>query len=120
MPPEEGEGAARLKSALLVAALQRRAEAEGGFAAVLARGDAAAGAILVILAERGRTACLLERVLHPGGRYVWQDVALRQRGDEEDVKRFLARRRDFDPDLWIVELDVASAERFAAEMNESV
>ena len=35
----------------------------------------------------------------------------------EEFKTFLERRRKFDPDLWILELDIASAERFAAEMN---
>jgi hypothetical protein len=35
--------------------------------------------------------------------------------------RSIARRKErFDPDIWLIELDVASAERFAAEMNESV
>ena len=33
------------------------------------------------------------------------------------VAALLARRRRVDPDLWAVELDVASSERFAAEMN---
>ena len=37
--------------------------------------------------------------------------------NEEQFQRFLERRRKYDPDLWILELDIASAERFAAEMN---
>ena len=43
----------RLASSVLVTALIRKAEAEGGFGAVLAKGDASAGSILVILTERG-------------------------------------------------------------------
>lgn len=107
---------ARLASSVLVAALLRQAEVEGGFGAVLARGDATAGAVAVILAERGKRKCLLERLLQSDGSYAWQD-ATPAGEDEADFRRRLERRREFDPDLWIIELDVASAERFAAEMN---
>ena len=107
---------ARLTSAILVSALRRRAEAEGGFGAVLAKGDPTAGAIAVILAEKGRKACFLERLLQPDGAYAWQDSG-QDVDNEEDFQRFLTRRRNVDPDLWILELDIASAERFAAEMN---
>ena len=31
------------------------------------------------------------------------------------VSDYWQRRRSRDPDLWVVELDIASAERFAAE-----
>jgi hypothetical protein len=108
--------AGRLASSVLVTALIRRAQQEGGFGAVLAKGDATAGAIAVILAEKGRKACFLERLLGPDGRYAWepsgQDI-----DNEEEFSAFLLRRRKYDPDLWILELDIASAERFAAEMN---
>jgi hypothetical protein len=108
----------RLASSVLVGALLRRAQQEGGFGAVLAKGDPMAGAIAVILAEKGRKACFLERLLQPDGHYAWQS-ARQEIENEEEFKSFLERRRRFDPDLWILELDIASAERFAAEMNES-
>jgi hypothetical protein len=110
----------RLRSELLVTALRRRAEAEGGSGAVLARGDSISGAILVILAERGRKALILERVLNMQGGYKWQDVSGQAGKNEELTTLFLARRRKFDPDLWLIELDVPSAERFTSEMNEGV
>jgi hypothetical protein len=111
---------ARLQSSVMVSALKRRAESEGGFAAVLAKGDADAGAILVILAERGRKLRILERALQPDGLYSWRDVASQVIEKEEQIDELLGRRRKYDPDLWIIELDVASAERFAAEMNDAV
>jgi hypothetical protein len=110
----------RVTADLLVGALRRRAESEGGFAAVLARGDSVAGAILVILAEKGRKARLLERVLDVAGTYRWQDLSGQALQNEEETTKFLARRRKNDPDLWLIELDVPSAERFTAEMNDSV
>ncbi len=45
-----------------------------GFAAVLNKGDPTAGAVLVILNEKGRKARVLERALQPGGTYSWQDI----------------------------------------------
>jgi hypothetical protein len=111
---------ARLQSSILVNALQRRAESEGGSAAVLAKGDPAAGAVLVILAERGEKISILERLLEDGERYVWREVGKQALANEEEFKKFLDRRRRFDPDIWLIELDIASAERFAAEMNSGV
>ena len=103
---------ARIAASVLAGALIRRAEGEGGFGAVLARGDSTAGSILVILLERGGNPRLLERILQSDGNYSW-----RESGTDVEVPGFVARRRRFDPDLWVLELDVPSAERFAAEMN---
>jgi hypothetical protein len=111
---------ARLQSSILVGALIRRAESHGGFAAVLAKGDPSAGSVLVILAERGRKVRILERTLQGDGRYSWQETAVQALEHEEKTEKFLARRRSFDPDIWLIELDVPSAERFTAEMNEAV
>jgi hypothetical protein len=110
----------RLQSSILVGALLRRAESVGGFAAVLAKGDPSAGSVLVILAEKGRKLRICERALQSDGRYYWQAVGSQAIGNTEETERFLARRRSFDPDIWLIELDVPSVERFAAEMNESV
>ena len=111
---------ARLPTNLVVGGLLRRADSEGGFAAVLAKGDSQAGSILVILAERGRKLRILERLLQPDGQYLWRAVLDQVAENTEEVEKFLARRRKFDPDLWLIELDVPSAERFAAEMNLAV
>lgn len=106
----------RLASSVLVTALLRRAEAEGGFGAVIAKGDRTAGSIVLVLTERGKKACFLERLLQSDGSYAWQE-SRQGVGDAADFQAFLDRRRRTDPDLWILELDIPSAERFAAEMN---
>jgi hypothetical protein len=95
---------ARLTAGFLVSALIRRAEALGGNGAVLARGDATAGALLIQLSERGIAGDLLERRLDGKGGYIWSPIG----PDEEDKRAdYIARRRRGDPDLWIIELDVA-------------
>ncbi|HEV2865126.1 MAG TPA: DUF1491 family protein [Allosphingosinicella sp.] len=106
----------RIASSVLVSALLRRAEGEGGFGTVLAKGDATAGAVAVILLERGANPRVFERALQPEGRYAWRESALAGESPQ-DLAALLDRRRRFDPDLWIIELDIASSERFAAEMN---
>jgi len=108
----------RLASEVLVGALLRLAEQSGGFGTVLTRGDGDSGAILLLIAERGRPALLLERALQRTGDYLWAE-ALRQRaGDQNDelFDKFLTRRRNFDPDSWVLELDTASAERLTAQI----
>ena len=106
---------ARLASGLIVNALIRRVNAAGGSAMVLAKGDAEAGAILVLTLERGVNPGFFERGIGPDG-----ESALVRSGpaafeDSGAVSDYWQRRRSRDPDLWVVELDIASAERFAAE-----
>jgi hypothetical protein len=107
----------RLATSVLVSALIRRAQGEGGFAAVLAKGDASAGAILLVLTEKGAKTELYERMLDPRGGYTWSLVLAQAVEKPAEVPDFIARRRRFDPDLWVVELDIPSIERFAAGMN---
>jgi hypothetical protein len=109
--------APRLASSVLATALIRKAEGEGGFGAVLAKGDATAGSILVILLERNGNPRIFERLLQAGGTYSWQESGSQRIENPQEVPGFIARRRRFDPDLWVLELDVPSGERFAAEMN---
>ena len=106
---------ARLTSALLVSAMVRRMQAAGGHAMVLAKGDATAGAILIVLADRGCTQAIVERTLGPDGY-----VLLRTGPDAPDapgvLADYLARRRTRDPDLWVLELDGAAAEAVAGDV----
>jgi hypothetical protein len=105
----------RLAAGLLVSALIRRVEVAGGSAMVLARGDATAGALLIQLAERGVAGPLLERTLDSRGRYVWTSAGPEDSGARSD---YIARRRRSDPDLWVVELDVADAAKIVADVAD--
>ena len=58
---------ARIATGVLVNALIRRAEGAGGSAMVLARGDATAGAVLLLLVDRGANPRFVERGLGPDG-----------------------------------------------------
>lgn len=109
----------RLTSRMTVDALFRRVRAAGGFATVLARGDEQAGAIILVCADRGRPTALLERTMDRDGLYRWTRCGPDGGESTGDRDVYLARRRARDPDLWLVELDIADAERFAAETNAS-
>ena len=108
---------ARLASSVLASGLIRLAESQGGFGSVLAKGDPTAGALAVLLVERGSNPRLFERLLMPDGTYGWQESTPANLSGPGELQALIERRRRFDPDLWLIELDIASSERFAAEMN---
>lgn len=92
--------------------LLRRIDALGGFGAVLARGDATAGAIAIVTHSRepGVEDVLLSPMPAPTGGYEWLAMA-----SGEAIPGWIERARRYDPDLWIVELDIPDAARFVAE-----
>lgn len=105
----------RLRSRFLIDLLVRRTEAVGGFATILARGDDASGVILVQCSDRGVPGPLLERRLAIDGGHVWESVGPNDPDDLESSTNYRERRRKADPDLWIIELDIADAARLVAE-----
>jgi hypothetical protein len=107
---------ARLTSTMLVSALVRGADQRGGSAMVLAKGDATAGGILLLTYYKGADPRFFERGLGPEGVPALIRTGPQDIGDEAAVTDYWRRRRSFDGDLWVVELDIADAERFAAEM----
>ncbi len=117
--PAELLDPSRLPSHLMVDALIRKAQAAGGFAAVLRRGEAMGGAILLQFLERGRFAGFAERMFDLDGKARLEFVGPVPGEDghegEEALAAYRERRGARDPDLWIIELDIAEAKRFAAE-----
>ena len=112
-------GTPRLSSVMLVSALMRRVQAAGGFATVLHRGDDNAGAVLVECADRGQRQILLERATDFDGIDHWRSVGSSVGGAEADDMAHTAmieRRHKNDPDIWVIELDIANAERFTVDL----
>jgi hypothetical protein len=105
--------AARLAASVEASSLMRRVTADGGFATIIAKGDAERGTLLLIVTERGRHFAVLERMLESDGAYSWQRTGLAS-GTSAHAE-WLQKRRRNDPDLWLIELDVPDAERFIAE-----
>jgi hypothetical protein len=107
---------ARLASHIEVSGLIRRAEAAGGNAMVLRRGDSDAGAILLLIAERGIVAGVLERSVTLDDRYAWHFRNAEEIERKQDINHYVDGRAAIDPDIWVLELDIPQAQRFAAEL----
>lgn len=100
----------RLKSHIFVSALLRRAFALGGYAAVLRKGAEDAGAIFI----RQRTRMGTETLFAPAPQNFFDDgadtgrkfeIRLKDR-DGDAVDDALSREIRFDPDCWIVEIEL--------------
>ena len=94
-------------ASLLVPAIVRQVQAEGGFATVLAKGSAYGSALLVVAREGGRLRAF-EKIPHLSGEADWRMAA----EGESEVAAFIERQRRFDADLWVLELDIAKPARF--------
>ena len=103
---------ARLPAHLEVSGLLRAVEAAGGFAMVLNKGEREAGTIVVVCTENGATRRIFERMPNPDGARKWTLVQTENIENKPKFDEYLARRRAQDRDLWIIELDIADAERF--------
>ena len=100
----------RVTTDLWVSSVLRRAFSAGGFAAVARRGAAEAGAVLLLRRDRLGTIALYA----PAAQTSYDGARPRERlftpvldgADEEEVARRIERETRFDPDLWVVELEV--------------
>ena len=107
----------RLASKLLASALGRSVESAGGFGMILAKGDAEAGAILIVALEKGQITGLYERQMAADMRYVWTGIGPQALDNKAEIDEFVERRRARDPDLWVIELDIPNAPQFIAEFD---
>jgi hypothetical protein len=105
----------RLPASVEATAIIRRAEVGGDFAVVLRKGDEERGALVLVIGSRGHHVTCLERVLSLDAGYRWQTVGPSAGAGSPEVAQFLAKRQRIDPDSWLIELDIASPERFIAE-----
>ena len=109
----------RLPAHLEAAGFLRGAEEAGGFGTLLKKGDADRGAIILIIGNRGRHFGCLERTLSRDGIYRWEQVGPARDAGAETMTDWSQKRVSFDSDLWLIELDVPSPERFIAETTSS-
>jgi hypothetical protein len=107
----------RLPASLEAAALIRQVESAGGFAIVAKRGDPDRGALVLQVIERGVPKAWLERRMGTDFAYRWSIESDGEAPTSEKFRKLSAERTRFDPDCWLIELDIPDAERFVAEMT---
>ena len=100
----------RLKSAIWVKALIRRCDLAAIPVAVLARGDDDAGAILLKFSGRDTGCLVLSQARGRDGELFWMKATGSVAVAEADADAYIERQRRRDPDLWVVEIENASAE----------
>ena len=93
----------RLTTEIWVAAYRKRLDLAGITAFIVSKGDATAGAVLIKCATLDGQATAYQRTfdLQTGDR-IWDTLI---EGSEADVDQSIAKQRQFDPDLWVIEIE---------------
>ena len=96
---------ARLASKIWVGALTARCQAAGLAVYVLHKGDEERGGVMIKHRVAADKVVLFEPGLLADGRRGWQSLTGEKPGDEASVDARIVKRRRFDPDLWVIEID---------------
>ncbi|MBD2843198.1 DUF1491 family protein [Erythrobacter rubeus] len=104
----------RLPAHLEVSSLIRSAEANGGIATVLSKGERDAGTILLVTMYRGENVRLFERMPQLDGSRTFMATKSQDPEKKHEFSEYLNRRSEQDPDIWVIELDIDNPERFIA------
>lgn len=95
----------KLKAKLFVHAAIRRCGIEAMSVVVVNKGDEDAGTVVVKVNRGGRMADIYTQARDPAGRLGWLKASGPEPVDETKADAYIARARDVDYDLWVLEVD---------------
>lgn len=107
----------RLPAHLEINGLIRVVQAAGGFATVIEKGERDAGTILIVTMDRQGHQKLFERMPQLDGSRKFVTSREQDESNPLEFQEYLERRKRQDSDIWILELDIADAERFVVNMG---
>jgi len=93
---------ARLTAEFWVSAYLNRLRTSNIPAFVVSRGDATAGTIVIKINTLDGEAEAFQRSFDANGNRVWMTLV---KGADEAVEQSLQKQRQFDPDIWIIEVE---------------
>ena len=104
----------RLPAHLEIGAILRQAQADGGFATIIARGESNAGTILITTMSRGKNVMLWERMPDLDDARLFSHTKSQNLENPLEFSKYLARRKAQDSDLWVVEVEIDDPQTFMA------
>jgi len=111
-------GTPRLKAGFRAAAIIRRAQLAGHFAALVKRGDEDAGALLLQLEYADRRMDLLMEANRGDGARIWRCLNGEGPADAARAADLVAKEKRIDPDLWIIAVEMNGDAVFLDELVE--
>lgn len=100
-----------------MSALIARAQSAGAFATVLHKGDAGSGSVLVNVRGGDGQHVLYQGAQNVDGARVW---LASQAQSEAAIGQKIAKRRAFDEDLWVIEIEDRKGRHFLTEPIEDM
>jgi hypothetical protein len=94
----------RIKAGIWVSMALRMGNANGRFGAVLRKGDADAGGVLVVL-RSNEGLSVISQVRSGEGDLAWMRATGTASVDQASADAYVARQLKFDPDLWVIEFE---------------
>lgn len=106
----------RLPTKLWIDALVRRAQTGAASVYIVQSGDEQRGDILVKVARLDGTGQLLRPVTDMDGKRIALDLTAQGTGpDEASIDVYIAKTRNRDPDMWVIEIEDRDGRHFITE-----
>tara|TARA_B100000524_G_scaffold309345_1_gene185319 strand:- start:39 stop:371 length:333 start_codon:yes stop_codon:yes gene_type:complete len=105
----------KLTTDIWISAYRTKLEKEGIPFYFYKRGDKSAGAILIKFSNLADDFQLYHRIIGHDEKQKWEIL---ETGNEEKIDRTIKRQCDFDPDIWVIEIDDPKGKKILSEFDE--